>query len=337
MTKKYIIAIIGATGAVGREVLSNLEERNFPVEQIRALASNDSIGKSVSFRDQDIKVDVLDEKTDFGKIDLAFFCAGSVVTERYAGKAAEQGCLVVDKSSYFRLQEDVPLIVPEVNPLDVQNAHSQIVSNPNCCVIPLAVALKPLDSAAKIKRVVISTYQSVSGAGKKAMDELYNQTKAKFMFGEMQNGVLPKQIAFNLFPQVGDFLENGDSDEENKIALELQKILGSHVQSSVTCVRVPVFVSHSMSVNVEFEQELSASEAEEILSEDDALVVYNTSNKMQYATPIDVVQEDAVYVSRIRQDMSTKKAINMWVVCDNLRKGAALNAVQIAELMLDKG
>ncbi|MGC0371685.1 MAG: hypothetical protein DGJ47_000384 [Rickettsiaceae bacterium] len=330
MSKKYNIAVVGATGNVGREVLASLIERNFPVGEIKAYASDESVGKSVSFGDDEIKCDVLKD-ANFSNIDMAFFCAGSAISQKYAEKAISEGCIVIDKSSFFRLAEDVPLVVPEVNPNALDGFQNGVVSSPNCCSIPLAVALKPLDNAAKIKRVVISTYQSVSGAGKEAMDELYNQTKSKFVFGAAEPKALPKQIAFNLFPHIGDFLEDGSSDEEYKIQHELKKIMGSHVQVSVTCVRVPVFVSHSMSVNVEFETPLTVNEAEEILQEEEGVVVYNKGNENQYTTPIEVVENDAVFVSRVREDKSQKNTLNLWVCCDNLRKGAALNAVQIAE------
>lgn len=334
MNKKYNIAVIGSTGTVGREVINILAERNFPINSIRPLASKSSIGKFVSYGDEEIAVDALDHNTDFGQFDIAFFCAGSGVAREYISKAVEQNCIVIDKSSHFRMDEQVPLIVPEANISKLDKFEHGIIANPNCCVIPLAVALKPLDNAAKIKRLVISTYQSVSGQGKKAMDELYDQTKAKFSFGNVESQVFPCQIAFNLIPDIGGILESGDSDEEEKIKLELQKIVGEHVQSSVTCVRVPVFVSHSMSVNVEFERSLDCDEAEEILGESDGILVFNDQGKVQYSTPVDTVASDAVLVSRIRQDHSRQNSLNMWVSCNNLRKGAALNAVQIAEYVI---
>ena len=255
MSKKYTIAVVGATGNVGREVLNNLSSRNFPVKEIFAAASSNSVGKEVSFGDKTLKVMQMNE-LDFSKINIVFFCAGSAVSKKYAKKAVEKGCIVIDKSSCYRLDKEVPLVVPEANINTLKNFKSGIISNPNCCTIPLAVALKPLDNAAKIKRVVISTYQSVSGAGKSAMDELYNQTKAKFIFEHLKPEIFPEQIAFNLFPHIGDFREDGYSEEEYKIAEELKKIIGEHVNPTVTCVRVPVFVSHSMSVNVEFEKSI---------------------------------------------------------------------------------
>lgn len=329
--KKYNVAVIGATGNVGREVLNSLSQRNFPIDKIFAVASPESVGKSVSFGDDTIKIHQITD-LDFAEINFAFFCAGSQVSKQYAKLAASKGCIVIDKSSLFRLDENVPLIVPEANIAALKNFKAGgIIANPNCCTIPMAVALKPLDNAAKIKRLVISTYQSVSGAGKDAMDELYRQTKSKFVFENLSPKVFPTQIAFNLFPHIGDFNENGVTDEEYKIEHELKKIINSHIKVSVTCVRVPVFISHAMSVNVEFENHMNAEEAQEILSELDGIITYSCDNEIKYATPVDVVEEDDVYVSRIRNDDSCKNAINMWIVTDNLRKGAALNAVQIAE------
>ena len=327
--KKYVIAVIGATGNVGYEVLKNLSERNFPVEKIIAIASDQSVGRQVSFGDQVIHVEPIPES--FNRIDIAFFCTDASISEKYARKAVEQGCIVIDKSSFFRLDNNVPLIVPEANLKAMQGFKNGIIANPNCCTIPLAVVLKPLDNAARIKRLVISTYQSVSGAGKAAMDELYLQTKAKFVFENIDSKILPNQIAFNLFPHIGDFQEDGYSDEEHKIQTELEKIIGSHITTAVTCVRVPVFVAHCMSVNVEFENALDAKEAEELLYEADGVVVYSTGNDIQYSTPVDAVEQDDVFVSRIRNDNSKDNCLNMWICTDNLRKGAALNAVQIAE------
>jgi aspartate-semialdehyde dehydrogenase len=330
MSKKYVVAVIGATGNVGREVLNSLSSRNFPAKEIIAAASSNSVGKEVSFGDRTLKVMQMSELY-FNKIDIAFFCAGSAVSEKYAQEAVKNGCTVIDKSSFYRLDKKVPLVVPEANINSLKDFKSGIISSPNCCTIPLAVALKPLDNAAKIKRLVISTYQSVSGAGKAAMDELYNQTKAKFIFEQLNPKVFPEQIAFNLFPHVGDFREDGYSEEEYKIEEELKKIIGEQVNPTVTCVRVPVFVSHSMSVNVEFKKNFNAQEAEEILEDADGVITYNIENEMKYATPIDTVENDEVFVSRIRDDKSRKNSLNLWICSDNLRKGAALNVVQIAE------
>jgi aspartate-semialdehyde dehydrogenase len=332
--KKYNVVVIGATGNVGREVLNSLSQRNFPINKIFAVASPESVGKSVSFGDDTIKIHQITD-LDFADLDFAFFCAGSKISKQYAKIASSKGCTVIDKSSFFRLDDDVPLIVPEANISALKNFKlGGIIANPNCCTIPLAVALKPLDNAAKIKRIVVSTYQSVSGAGKDAMDELYRQTKSKFVFENLPPQVFPTQIAFNLFPHIGDFQDDGSTDEESKIENELKKIINNSIKVSVTCVRVPVFVSHSMSVNVEFENSMDAKEAEEILSELDGIITYSCDNEIQYATPVDVVEDDNVYVSRIRNDRSCPNTINMWITTDNLRKGAALNAVQIAEELI---
>lgn len=333
MNKKYVVAVIGATGNVGREVLNNLFSRNFPVKEVFVSASSNSVGKQVSFGDGTLKIMQMNE-LDFSKIDIAFFCAGSAVSEKYAKNATQNGCIVIDKSSFYRMDKEVPLIVPEANIHTLKDFKSGIISNPNCCTIPLVVALKPLDNAAKIKRVVISTYQAASGAGKAGMDELYKQTKAKFVFEHLKPEVFPEQIAFNLFPHIGDFREDGYSTEEYKIEEELKKIIGDHINPTVTCVRVPVFVSHSMSVNVEFEKNINAQEAEEILEEAEGVITYNIENEVKYATPVDAVENDEVFVSRIRDDKSRKNALNLWICSDNLRKGAALNAVQIAEAII---
>lgn len=333
MKKKYVVAVVGATGNVGREVLNYLASRDFPIRKIIALASENSVGRQVSFGDDTIKVNQM-KNFDFSGVDIAFFCAGSEVSRKYAKEAVSKGCIVIDKSSLFRLDDSVPLIVPEANLQALKNFNTGIIANPNCCTIPLAVALKPLDNAVKIKRIVISTYQSVSGAGKLAMDELYKQTKAKFVFENLDSRIFPKQIAFNLFPHIGEFKKDGYTDEEYKIQEELKKIIGNHISSTVTCVRVPVFVSHSMSVNIEFEDKMDATEAEELLYEADGVVVHSLENEMKYATPIDAVEHDDVFISRIRNDTSKENCINMWICTDNLRKGAALNAVQIAEELI---
>lgn len=334
--KKYNIAVIGATGTVGRKTLDLLHKRKFPVGEIFAAASPKSVGKAVSFGDETVKVIQVGD-IDFAKIDFAFFCAGGEVAQQYAKMAASLGCTVIDKSSLFRLDPEVPLIVPEVNVALLKNLKAgSIVASPNCCVIPLVVALKPLDNAAKIKRVIISTYQSASGAGKSGMDELYNQTKAKFIYEEITPQIFPAKIAFNLFPHIGNFRKDGSTDEEYKIKCELKKIMGGHLKVSVTCVRVAVFISHCMSINVEFEKELGANEAREILSEMEGIIAYSHNNEIKYSTPVDTVEQDEVFISRIRNDDSCKNTLNMWVTADNLRKGAALNAVQIAEEIIGK-
>ena len=327
--KKYNIAIVGATGAVGMQVMSILAERDFPYGNVYALASANSVGKKVSFgEDKVISTEDL-RSFDFGKVDIVFSCAGSDVSRQFVENATAKGAVVIDKTSLFRLDEDVPLIVPEVNPHQIKNfSKRKIISNPNCCTIPIVVALAPLHNAAKIKRIVASTYQSVSGAGKDGMDELYNQTKAKYMQGETAPNVFEKQIAFNIIPKIGDLDEDGNSDEEQKIVSEIQKILGNEIKISVTSVRVPVFIGHSIALNVEFHDKIDAKEAYELLEESDGLVVLD---KNSTNTPIDVAGDDFVYVSRIRNDNSAANTINLWVATDNLRKGAALNSVQIAE------
>ena len=335
MSKEYVVAVVGATGTVGRQVLNNLADRKFPIKEIIAAASANSVGKQVSFGDDTIKVLQMNE-LDFAKIDIVFFCAGSPVSKKYAKEAADKGCIVIDKSSYHRMDKDVPLIVPEVNANALKGFKTGIIANPNCCVIPLAAVLKPLDNAVRIKRIIVSTYQSVSGAGKAAMDELYGQTKAKFVWQQLEPQIFPNPIAFNLFPQIGNFREDGYTEEEYKIAQELKKVLGKHINSTVTCVRVPVFVSHSMSVNIEFENKLDASEAEELLYEADGVVVNSLENEMKYTTPVQAVEHDDIFVARIRNDPSHENCINLWICTDNLRKGAAVNAVQIAEAVIGK-
>ncbi|WP_253307559.1 MULTISPECIES: aspartate-semialdehyde dehydrogenase [unclassified Rickettsia] len=334
MNTKYNVAIIGATGNVGRETLSILAERSFPINKLYVVASNNSMNTEISFGDDIVKTISLNN-LDFGDVDIAFFCAGSDISKEYIPKAVAQNCIVIDKSSFFRLDAEVPLIVPEANLSKLKDySVKNIVANPNCCTIPLAVVLKPLDNEAKIKRIIISTYQSVSGAGKAGMDELYNQTKSKYTFGGVDAKTFPKQIAFNLFPYIGHFNEDGYTSEESKIALELKKIIGNHISTSVTCVRVPVFVAHSMAVNIEFNSKMDAFEAEEILKEADGIITISTLNETPYISPIEVVGEDLVYVSRIRNDNTQANTINLWVTCDNLRKGAALNGVQIAEELI---
>jgi aspartate-semialdehyde dehydrogenase len=331
--KKYNIAVIGATGNVGREVLSILDERKFPVGNVYAVASNSSLGKEVSFGEYEIlKIQAIDS-LDFSKIDIAFFAAGSNVSKEYASKAAEAGCVVIDKSSHFRMKADVPLIVPEVN-ADAMKGHKNIIASPNCSVIPIMLALKPLHEEAQIKRIVVSTYQSVSGAGKSAMDELFRQTKGILMYQEAEAKIFPKRIAFNVIPQIDDFMASGETKEEWKMTVETKKVLGNEIELTATCVRVPVFVGHSASVNVEFEENLSVAEAKKLLKSAPGIRVEDSHKDGGYVTPIDIVREDDVFVSRIRKDATVDSGLNLWVVSDNLRKGAALNAVQIAEKLV---
>lgn len=331
----YKIAVVGATGNVGREILSILSERNFPVSEVVALASSNSKGKEVSFGDKTLKCQVLDEY-DFKGTDIALFSPGASVSKIFAPKAAAAGCIVIDNTSFFRMEKDIPLVVPEVNAEAIGNYKARnIIANPNCSTIQMVVALKPLHEKAKIKRVVVSTYQSVSGAGKDAMDELYDQTKKKFVYQEAEPNKFTKQIAFNVIPHIDVFMEDGSTKEEWKMVQETKKILDPKIEVVATCVRVPVFVAHSEAVNIEFENPISTEEAKEILENAPGITVLDKRENGGYSTPIEVVGEDDVYVSRIRKDTTVKNGLSMWIVGDNLRKGAALNAVQIAEELIN--
>ena len=330
----YRVVVVGATGNVGREILNILHERLFPIEKIEVLASRKSLGTECGFGEKTLKTKDLDT-FDFKGWDIALFAVGSEATKKYAPRAAKSGCVVIDNSSHFRYDPRVPLIVPEVNPdaiLDYKKTY--IISNPNCSTAQLVVALKPLHDRATIKRVVVSTYQSVSGSGKTAMDELWNQTKALFIYGnDVEPEVYPKQIAFNVIPQIDKFLDDGQTKEEWKMVAETKKILDIAIKLTATCVRVPVFVGHSESVNVEFEEFLDDDEARDILREAPGIMVIDKREPGGYTTPIECVGDYATFVSRIRQDNTVENGINFWCVSDNLRKGAALNAVQIAELL----
>ena len=330
----YRVAVVGATGNVGREMLNILAEREFPVDEIVALASRKSLGTEVSFGDRTLKTLDLD-MFDFTGWDLALFAIGSEATKKYAPVAAEAGCVVIDNSSLYRYDPEVPLIVPEVNPDAIEAyGNKNIIANPNCSTAQMVVALKPLHDRATIRRVVVSTYQSVSGAGKEAMDELWNQTKGLYVPGqEVAPSIFTKQIAFNVIPHIDVFLEDGQTKEEWKMVAETKKILDPAIKVTATCVRVPVFVGHSEAVNIEFEEDLDEAEAREILRESPGILVVDKREPGGYITPIECVGEYATYVSRIRQDPTIDNGINLWVVSDNLRKGAALNAVQIAELL----
>ena len=333
----YRVAIVGATGNVGREMLNILEELEFPVDEIHAIASRKSKGVEVSFGDKTIKCQDI-EQFDFSKVDLVLMSAGGEVSRAWSEKIGKAGPIVIDNSSAFRKDPDVPLIVPEVNPDAIKDATKKnIIANPNCSTIQLVVALKPLHDAAKIKRVVVSTYQSVSGAGKEGMDELWNQTKAIYGLGDARPKKFPKQIAFNVIPYIGAFLEDGSTDEEQKMSDETHKMLDPDIKVTVTCVRVPVFVGHSESVTVEFERPLAADEARAILREAPGVLVIDKQEHDGYITPVDAAGEHAVYVSRIRKDPTVENGLNLWIVSDNLRKGAALNAVQIAQLLDETG
>jgi len=330
----YKVAVVGATGNVGKEMLNILAEREFPVDEIVALASRNSLGTEVSFGDKTLKTKDL-ATFDFTGFDIAFFAIGSDATKIYAPKAASQGCVVIDNSSLYRYDPDVPLVVPEVNAAAVDGYKARnIIANPNCSTAQMVVALKPLHDRARIKRVVVATYQSVSGTGKEAMDELWNQTKGMFVPGqEVAPKVYPKQIAFNVIPHIDVFLDDGSTKEEWKMVAETKKILDKNIKLTATCVRVPVFVGHSEAINVEFEDPIDWQEAQDILREAPGIMVIDKREAGGYITPVECVGDYATYVSRIRQDSTVENGISFWCVSDNLRKGAALNAVQIAEVL----
>lgn len=332
----YKVAVVGATGNVGREMLDILAERNFPADEVVALASRKSQGTECSFGDKTLKVKALDHY-DFSDVDVCLMSAGGAVSKEWSPKIGAQGAVVIDNSSAWRMDPDVPLIVPEVNADAVAAFRKKnIIANPNCSTAQLVVALKPLHDAAKIKRVVVATYQSVSGAGKDAMDELFSQTKAVFTLDEVESKKFPKRIAFNLIPQIDVFMDDGYTKEEWKMMAETKKILDPKIKLTATCVRVPVFVGHSEAVNIEFENPISADEAREILRRAPGCLVIDKREAGGYATPYECVGEDATYISRIREDSTIDNGLEMWVVSDNLRKGAALNAVQIAEVLINR-
>ncbi|NHN84792.1 aspartate-semialdehyde dehydrogenase [Acetobacter musti] len=329
----YRVAVVGATGAVGREILKTLHEREFPVDEIVALASPRSAGREVSYGDRTLKVANL-ETFDFSGWDVGLFSPGGAVSAVHAPRAAKAGCMVIDNTSHFRMEPDVPLVVPEVNPNDVKNAKRRIIANPNCSTIQMVVALKPLHDLFTIKRVVVSTYQAVAGAGKDGMDELFAQTKGSFVGDPPKIEQFQKQIAFNCIPQIDRFMDDGSTKEEWKMAVETRKILDPEIAVLATCVRVPVFVGHSESVSVEFEEPVDLARAREALREADGVVLVDQREDGGYVTPIECVGEDASYVSRLRVDPTVPNGLAFWCVSDNLRKGAALNAVQIAELTI---
>lgn len=336
--KQVKVAVVGATGNVGREILSTLHARKFPASQVVALASQNSIGKKVSYgEERTLTVDALDNY-DFTGTDIALFSPGGAISAKHAPRAAEAGCVVIDNTSHFRMHEDVPLIVPEVNAHAIADyAKSNIIANPNCSTIQMVTALKPLHDAAGIKRVVVSTYQSVSGAGKKAMDELYYQTKAIFTNERLEPANFTKPIAFNVIPQIDVFMEDGFTKEEWKMMVETKKIMDDPlIEVVATCVRVPVFVGHGESINVEFDRPIHPEEAREILDNAPGIVVYDRTDEPDgFFTPKEAATEDAVYISRLRADPSVANGLAFWCVSDNLRKGAALNAVQIAEELVN--
>jgi aspartate-semialdehyde dehydrogenase len=333
----YRLAVVGATGNVGREMMAILEEVNFPVDEIFAVASRKSMGMEVSFADRTLKCKDL-EQFDFSKIDIVLMSAGGDVSKAWSEKIGKAGPVVIDNSSAWRMHPDVPLIVPEVNPDAIEGFRKKnIIANPNCSTAQLVVALAPLHEEARIKRVVVSTYQSVSGAGKAGMDELWDQTKAIYGLGDATPKKFTKQIAFNAIPHIDVFLPDGSTKEEWKMAAETKKILDPKIELTATCVRVPVFVGHSEAVNIEFHSPITEDEAREILRESPGIVVVDKREDGGYITPVDCAGEFPVYISRIRKDPTVEHGLNLWCVSDNLRKGAALNAVQIAQLLDERG
>ena len=332
----YNIAVVGATGAVGREMLQTLFERKFPVKNVYALASKSSIGKEISFGDEKIlKVNSVDD-FNFENVDIALFSAGSKIAKKFGPIAGNKGCIVIDNSSFFRMDDEVPLIVPEVNPEAIQNIKKNIIANPNCSTIQLVVALKPIHDKFEIKRVIVSTYQAVSGAGKPAMDELFNQTKGVFVHDQAKPEQFTKKIAFNVIPHIDVFMDDGSTKEEWKMRVETKKILDSNINLVAHCVRVPVFIGHSEAVFVECSKEIDEKNVRNLLREAEGITVIDHRVDEGYVTPDEVAGEDDVYISRIRKDPSVKNGIAFWCVGDNLRKGAALNTVQIAELLCSK-
>ena len=332
----YKVALVGATGNVGREMLNILDERKFPADEVVALASRRSVGVEVSYGDRTLKCKAL-EHYDFSDVDICLMSAGGAVSKEWSPKIGAAGAVVIDNSSAWRMDPDVPLIVPEVNADAVGGfTKKNIIANPNCSTAQLVVALKPLHDKATIKRVVVATYQSVSGAGKDAMDELFSQTKAVYTNSELINKKFPKRIAFNVIPHIDVFMEDGYTKEEWKMMMETKKILDPKIKLTATCVRVPVFVGHSEAVNVEFEEPITAEEARKILREAPGVLVVDKHEPGGYVTPIECVGDYATFVSRIREDQTLDNGLSFWVVSDNLRKGAALNTVQIAETIINR-
>ena len=339
MTQKINVAVVGATGAVGGEIIKILEDRGFPLDKLYLLASSRSKGKIIEFHGEEIVVADLEE-FDFSKAQIGLFSPGSKVSAEFAPKAAKAGCIVIDNTSYFRMHKDVPLIVPEVNGSALNEffdneERGNIIANPNCSTIQMVVALKPIHDASIINRVVVSTYQAVSGAGRAAMDELFNQTKNIYTNKKIEINKFTKQIAFNAIPHIDQFIDNGNTKEEEKMINETKKILDQEINVSATCVRIPVFIGHSESINIELDSPLSYKNATELLKNFEGISVIDHRHDEGYVTPLEAAGEDKVYVSRIREDSSIENGLNIWVVSDNLRKGAALNAVQIAELIIN--
>ncbi len=335
--EKYNVAVVGATGAVGREMLAVLQERKFPVAELRPLASERSVGTELSFQGQDVPVQVLDERS-FQGIDIALFSAGGSISQEFAPIAAKAGAVAIDNTSAFRLDPEVPLVVPEVNPEAIADYGTKgIIANPNCSTIQMVVMLKPIQDAVGLRRVVVSTYQSTSGGGQKAVDELSKQVRALFNQESIESEVFPHTIAFNCIPHIDVFMESGYTKEEMKMILETRKILADEdLRITATCVRVPVFHSHAESVNIETNKKLSAAEARELLSQAPGVIVRDNTAENEYPLGLDAGGRDEVFVGRIREDESIDNGLNVWVVADNLRKGAALNAVQIAEVLIEK-
>jgi len=332
----YKIAVMGATGNVGREVLNILIERNFPADDVIALASSRSAGREVSYGDSNLTVQDL-STFDFKGVDIVLSSPGGKVSAEYSPKAAAAGAIVVDNTSYWRMDPDVPLIVPEVNPHAINEINKGIIANPNCSTIQMVVALKPLHDAAKVKRVVVSTYQSTSGSGKAAMDELFNQTKGVYANQTPTPEVYPKQIAFNAIPQIDVFMDDGMTKEEWKMVVETKKILDPSIKVCASCVRIPVFIGHAEMINVELEEELSAIKAKELFREAEGVTLVDLEQEdLEFVTPSEIQGEDDVFISRVREDISVENGLNFWCVSDNLRKGAALNTVQIAELLVNE-
>jgi aspartate-semialdehyde dehydrogenase len=330
--EKYVVAVVGATGAVGTEMIATLQQRQFPVGKLRLFASEKSEGRSLEFKGKKISVETINENS-FKGIDIALFSAGAERSKKWAPVAARSGCVVIDNSSQWRMDPEVPLVVPEVNPHDL-DWHKGIIANPNCSTIQMVVALKPIHDAAKIRRVVVTTFQAVSGTGKKAMDELMQQTADLLNFKNIKCNVYPHQIAFNVLPQIDKFLDNGYTKEEMKMVNETRKIIGDNsIRVTATTVRVPVFRGHSEALNIETKKKLTANQVRELLAQAPGVIVFDAPEKSIYPLPIHCDGKDEVFVGRIREDESIENGINMWIVSDNLRKGAALNAVQIAEVL----
>ncbi|NBX66286.1 MAG: aspartate-semialdehyde dehydrogenase [Proteobacteria bacterium] len=333
----YTVAVVGATGVVGHEMLATLESRNFPCDKVHALASKNSVGREVSFGDtKTLKVQALDD-FDFKGVDIVLSSAGAKISADFAPRATKAGAVVIDNTSHFRMDPDVPLVVPEVNPEAIADYKKRgIIANPNCSTIQMVMALKPLHDIARVKRVVVATYQSVSGAGKEAMDELFEQSRKFFVSDAMTHEVFSKQIAFNVIPQIDIFMDDGMTKEEWKMMVETKKIMGGDIKVSATCVRVPTFIGHAEAVNVEFDGEMTPKIARAAWKKFKGVSVIERDSEMEFVTPAEIAGEDDVFISRVRSDQTVENGLSFWCVSDNLRKGAALNAVQIAEVLAKK-